>query len=158
MGVHQLVLVLSQIILLFLPFNASAISCPSTCGNVSFWCPLGIGAGCYFEKGFEVTCDSSSGSEKPFLTSINLEMSGGFSYISSYVIGVNLPTISLHNNCITRGIDLSGSPLSFSNVGNNFISVGCYSNRVTTRLIQFLLDVSLLVLVIPHRMLLIAAI
>ncbi|KAJ0080495.1 hypothetical protein Patl1_24558 [Pistacia atlantica] len=53
MGVHQLVLVLSQIILLFLPFKASAISCPSTCGNVSFWCPLGIGAGCYFEKGFE---------------------------------------------------------------------------------------------------------
>ncbi|KAJ0014002.1 hypothetical protein Pint_21826 [Pistacia integerrima] len=128
MGVHQLVLVLSQIILLLLPLKASAISCPRRCGNVSFWYPLGIGAGCYFEKGFEVTCDNSSGSEKPFLTSINLEMSEGFSYISSSVIGVNLPKISLNNIRTTRGIDLSGSPFSFSNVGNNFIFIGCYSN------------------------------
>ncbi|KAJ0079937.1 hypothetical protein Patl1_24537 [Pistacia atlantica] len=74
MGAHQLVLVLSQIIFLILPLKASAISCPSKCGNVSFSYPLGIGAGCYFDKGFEVTCDNSSGSQKPFLTSINLEM------------------------------------------------------------------------------------
>ncbi|KAJ0014262.1 hypothetical protein Pint_21810 [Pistacia integerrima] len=127
MGVHQLVLVLSQIILLLLPLKASAISCRSKCGNVSFSYPLGIGAGCYFEKGFEVTCDNSSGSEKPVLTSINLEMAEGVSYVSSYMIRVNWPTISLNNSSTTRDIDLSGSPFSFSNERNNFISVGCYS-------------------------------
>ncbi|KAJ0079643.1 hypothetical protein Patl1_24564 [Pistacia atlantica] len=129
MGVHQLVLVLSQIIFLLLPFKASAISCPSRCGNVSFSYPLGIGAGCYLEKGFEVTCDNSSGSEKPFLTGISLEILEGVSYTPSYAIGVNLSKISLNNISTTRGIDLSGSPFSFSNVGNNFISVGCYSNQ-----------------------------
>ncbi|KAJ0079069.1 hypothetical protein Patl1_24548 [Pistacia atlantica] len=128
MGVHQLVLVLSQIIFLLLPFKASAISCPSRCGNVSFSYPLGIGAGCYLEKGFEVTCDNSSGSEKPFLTGISLEILG-VSYTPSYAIGVNLSKISLNNISTTRGIDLSRSPFSFSNVGNNFISVGCYSNQ-----------------------------
>ncbi|KAJ0014264.1 hypothetical protein Pint_21816 [Pistacia integerrima] len=129
MGVHQLALVLSQIIFLLLPFKASAISCPSRCGNVSFSYPLGIGAGCYLEKGFEVTCDNSSGSEKPFLTGISLEILEGVSYTPSYAIGVNLSKISLNNISTTRGIDLSGSPFSFSNVGNNFISVGCYSNQ-----------------------------
>ncbi|KAJ0014954.1 hypothetical protein Pint_21799 [Pistacia integerrima] len=129
MGVHQLVLVLSQIILLLLPLKASAISCPRMCGNVSFRYPLGIGAGCYSEKGFEVTCNNSSGSEKPFLTSISLGISEGVSLNPSYAIGVNLPKISLNNISTTRGIDLSGSPFSFSNVGNNFISVGCYSNQ-----------------------------
>ncbi|KAJ0014720.1 hypothetical protein Pint_21503 [Pistacia integerrima] len=73
------------------------------------------------DKGFEVTCDNG----KPYLSSISLELSEGF-YYPSYTIGVKFPEVSL-NSTVTRGIDLSGSPCSFSTMKNSFISVGCDS-------------------------------
>ncbi|KAJ0014250.1 hypothetical protein Pint_21375 [Pistacia integerrima] len=120
MDVHPLVLVLLQISFLLLPIKASTL-CPRFCGNVSIKYPFGIGDGCYMDKGFEVTCDNG----KPYLSSISLELSEGF-YYPSYTIGVKFPEVSL-NSTVTRGIDLSGSPFSFSTMKNSFISVGCDS-------------------------------
>ncbi|XP_031255481.1 putative wall-associated receptor kinase-like 11 [Pistacia vera] len=109
-----------QISFLLLPIKASTL-CPRFCGNVSIKYPFGIGDGCYMDKGFEVTCDNG----KPYLSSISLELSEGF-YYPSYTIGVKFPEVSL-NSTVTRGIDLSGSPFSFSTMKNSFISVGCDS-------------------------------
>ncbi|KAJ0013887.1 hypothetical protein Pint_20400 [Pistacia integerrima] len=123
MSVHHLVLL--QIILLLWPIKASgAHSCPYHCGDVRIIYPFGIGQGCYFDKGFEVSCDNSSGSPKSFLTSINLVLED-MDYANTATFQVNLPVISLNNKIVYEDFNLSGSHFAFSNTFNTFIAAGC---------------------------------
>lgn len=101
---------------------------PYRCGRVWIRNPFGIGEGCYFNKGFEVSCDNSSGSPKPFLTSINLALVEDTDSESSS-FRVNFPVISLNNDktIVSEDFNLSGTHFSFSNTLNTFIAVGCDS-------------------------------
>ncbi|KAH9780130.1 Wall-associated receptor kinase-like 9 [Citrus sinensis] len=116
MAAH-LSLVLLQIIVLHLrPIKASErFPCPTECGNISISYPFGIGKGCYFDKGYEVICDHSSGSHKAFLPGVNrLELLDIFSY-SKFAVSVNVPTISLNSSSkrtsnIAKGVNLSVTP------------------------------------------------
>ncbi|KDO43373.1 hypothetical protein CISIN_1g045635mg, partial [Citrus sinensis] len=118
MAAH-LSLVLLQIIVLHLrPIKASErFPCPTECGNISISYPFGIGKGCYFDKGYEVICDHSSGSHKAFLPGVNrLELLDIFSY-SKFAVSVNVPTISLNSSSkrtsnIAKGVNLSGNSSS----------------------------------------------
>ncbi|GAY53654.1 hypothetical protein CUMW_150770 [Citrus unshiu] len=70
--------------------------------------------GAYFDKGYEVICDHSSGSPKAFLPSIKTEVL--YSY-SDTTIRVDIPVKFLHNsiatsNNIARGVNVSGSPFT----------------------------------------------
>ena len=129
MAVHQYYLVLLQIIILLLgPIKASEkFLCPTECGNVSIIYPFGIGKGCYFDKGYEVICDNSSGSPKAFLPSIKTELLDSY---SDTTIRVNIPVIFLHNSIVTsnniaRRVNVSGSPFTFPWRLNKFTAIGC---------------------------------
>ncbi|KAK9199498.1 hypothetical protein WN944_014689 [Citrus x changshan-huyou] len=118
MAVH-LSLVLLQIIVLHLrPIKASErFPCPTECGNVSISYPFGIGNRCYFDKGYEVICDYSSGSPKAFLPGVNrLELVDILSNDSKAAVRVNVPAISLNGSSkrtsnIAKGVNLSEVPL-----------------------------------------------
>ncbi|KAJ0078817.1 hypothetical protein Patl1_24600 [Pistacia atlantica] len=111
---HRLVLMF-HIILLLWQIKASQNLCPNSCGNVKLSYPFGIGEGCYLDKWFEVTCDSSSGSPRAFLNSVHLELNETGHPYSSLI--VNFPRNS--------SINLSASPFSFSNTDNVFTAIGC---------------------------------
>ena len=116
----------------------SKFNCTSSCGKVSIPYPFGIGPACYMDKWFEVVCNGSGGSEKAFLTSIDMEVRQ--INISSYYYGsyFNRPTVEVlmpiiySKTCTsTRGtrsdrrMNFTGSPFFVSEFFNTFISVGC---------------------------------
>ncbi|KAJ4718215.1 putative Kinase [Melia azedarach] len=122
------ILILLQIILLLSPIKASDPSCNRTCGDAYFYYPFGIGEGCYFDKNFEVICDNSSGSPKAFLTATGLELSSYVSFGSRTSIAVNISVISLNRSKSTsngKGVNVAGSPFSFSQEDNRFTARGC---------------------------------
>ncbi|GAY57215.1 hypothetical protein CUMW_177700 [Citrus unshiu] len=116
MALH-LCLVLLQIIVLHLrPIKASErFPCPTECGNVSISYPFGIGEGCYFDKGYEVICDHSSGTPKAFLPGVNrLELVDILSNDSRAAVRVNVPAIFLNSSSkrtsnIAKSVNLSGN-------------------------------------------------
>ncbi|KAH9780043.1 Wall-associated receptor kinase-like 2 [Citrus sinensis] len=121
-----------QIIVLHLrPIKASErFPCPTECGNVSISYPFGIGEGCYFDKGYEVICDHSSGTPKAFLPGVNrLELVDILSNDSRAAVRVNVPAIFLNSSSkrtsnIAKSVNLSGTPFCFS-TDNKFAAIGC---------------------------------
>ncbi|KAL5767064.1 hypothetical protein ACOSQ2_013847 [Xanthoceras sorbifolium] len=67
------------ILLSWLILEANSVqihTCQRRCGNVSIEYPFGMmSKECYFNKGFEVSCRNSSGTEKAFMTSVYIEIS-----------------------------------------------------------------------------------
>ncbi|ESR40350.1 hypothetical protein CICLE_v10025012mg [Citrus x clementina] len=117
-------LVLLHIIMLLCTVEAAAeaLACPDRCGDVEIQYPFGIGAGCYFDESFEVVCDNSSGTPKAILQRIGQEISSYVSYGSRFpYILVNISAISLN----AKGINLKGTPFSFSQRKNKFLAIGC---------------------------------
>lgn len=123
-------LVLLEIILLLCTIDASEPLMCDQCGNFgSDDYPFGIGEGCYFDKSFEVFCDNSSGSPKPLLKSINLNMLLNFVFQKG-LIAVEAPVISLNSSKSmgnAKGVNLTGTPFSFSQKNNKFTAAGCDS-------------------------------
>ncbi|KAJ4718219.1 putative Kinase [Melia azedarach] len=121
------ILILLQIILLLSPIKASEPSCNRSCGDAYFDYPFGIGEGCYFDKNFEVICDNSSGSPKASLSGSSLELSSNYSF-GAPRISVNISVISLNRSKSTsdgKGVNVAGSPFSFSQEDNRFTARGC---------------------------------
>ncbi|XP_057481241.1 wall-associated receptor kinase-like 8 [Actinidia eriantha] len=105
--------------------------CPERCGNVSVPYPFGIGAGCGINEMFSVECRNTTYGLKPYLKKINLEVFEILVSIPLFV-RVNNPVISrscpVNGSTVVNGstsVDLRGSPFSFSDRSNIFISVGC---------------------------------
>ncbi|KAK1567223.1 hypothetical protein Q3G72_009569 [Acer saccharum] len=122
-------LLFQLMILLSWPINAlvesSAIAkpgCLTLCGNVSIPFPFGIGAGCYLDDWYEVTCDSST----PFLKSINLEVLDISISLEASTMLVNHPVLHSCDDLTVRNetINLESSPFFFSDA-NRFTGVGC---------------------------------
>ncbi|KAL9463320.1 hypothetical protein AB3S75_001181 [Citrus x aurantiifolia] len=132
MAVHDGLVLLQIILLLWTVESASEpLSCPDRCGNVLIEYPFGIGAGCYFDESFEVVCDNSSGPPKAILQKIGQEISSYISYSGSPNIAVNISVTSLSSTNNAKGINLTGTPFSFSQRINKFLAIGCdnYANN-----------------------------
>ncbi|KAJ0015149.1 hypothetical protein Pint_21762 [Pistacia integerrima] len=127
MAVHLHFLLLHTIILLVWAIKASAIHCPTSCGNVSeIRYPFGIGEGCYYDEWFAVTCDNSSGSPVPFLSRTNLKLAEDISRRSNgMAIGLSAYVNKLEAE------NLSRTPFYFSHKLNKFMATGCNSYTTT---------------------------
>lgn len=135
-------LVLQLISLLWVTNALTAASqamskCQDSCGNVIIPYPFGIGeADCFMNKSFEVSCDLSSGSLKPFLKAGNLEI---VQISLEGQVFVKNPVISTCNNSEpvdrrrSRNISLEGSPFFFSKSRNIFTAMSCDNLALITK-------------------------
>ncbi|XP_061339688.1 wall-associated receptor kinase-like 10 [Gastrolobium bilobum] len=102
--------------------------CDSTCGEVDIPYPFGMkDPKCYGGKWFEIECrNSTSQGEKPYLKSLNLEVTSIDEERSTILIKNPI----YHSNCKGKSakpvvINLRGSPFVYSQVYNKFVAVGC---------------------------------
>ncbi|KAG7659008.1 Wall-associated receptor kinase galacturonan-binding domain [Arabidopsis suecica] len=119
--------------------------CQPDCGGIKIPYPFGMGKGCYLEKWYEITCNTStSGKLVPYLSVINKE-----------VVGISLPTevkdsssfypyqsVSIKNpitskECSSNGeelgslLNLTGTPFYVSQY-NELVAVGCNNTASLT--------------------------
>ncbi|XP_074313451.1 wall-associated receptor kinase-like 6 [Silene latifolia] len=117
--------------------NISKPNCIDHCGDVKIPYPFGIGADCYYNRSYEITCNTSFGSSKPFLRQINLEVLNIIEpeevtryFGIAHVLIVSLPR---KNICESSGVkkiisyDLKGSSYLFSADYNQLMMEGCES-------------------------------
>ncbi|MCL7034679.1 hypothetical protein MKW94_005016, partial [Papaver nudicaule] len=111
-------------------------NCPNHCRNVSIPYPFGIGAGCFLDKWFEISCVKSLlNSTKPELYrhSFNGKKKRGHGYnVSSISIldGQMTTEVYIARNCPGSETPMYDSTaglgkFTFSNTKNKFIGMGC---------------------------------
>ncbi|KAF6139793.1 hypothetical protein GIB67_022875 [Kingdonia uniflora] len=107
-------------------FNETKPGCPSKCGNVTIPYPFGIGDGCYFDKGFEITCNSQL--PEPYLAKIEwrvLEISSEQVYVDRWTSSICYNSATGTKMGKDTRIDLRGSPFTLSSTHNKVTVVGC---------------------------------
>ncbi|XP_074311360.1 wall-associated receptor kinase-like 9 [Silene latifolia] len=121
-------------------FSISKPNCVDHCGDVKIPYPFGIGTDCYYNRSYEITCNASFGSSKPFLRQINLEVlnisgPGAVNDVFRFdlIVKVSLPR---KNICESSGVkkiisyDLKGTSYLFSAFYNKLMMEGCESRAV----------------------------
>ncbi|XP_061339714.1 wall-associated receptor kinase-like 9 [Gastrolobium bilobum] len=102
------------------------LGCDSTCGNVLIPYPFGMkDPKCYGDKWFEIECRNTSQGNKPYLKSLNLEVT----LISESISAIQIMNPIYHLNCQGKSanpvINLRGSPFVYSQQYDKFVAVGC---------------------------------
>lgn len=74
----QLIFIFSFILLLLPPPLSVGLvakpGCPDRCGNLSIPFPFGVGPDCSLEPSFDISCDTSTGSQRAYITVIDKEV------------------------------------------------------------------------------------
>ncbi|KAL6562745.1 hypothetical protein OROGR_003752 [Orobanche gracilis] len=103
-------------------------SCDSYCSDIRISYPFRMGdPKCYADKWFEIECRNTSRGSKPYLKSINLEVSyinseGSLVYIRNPVFRWNC---NRTKDAASQVVDLKGSPFVYSKDYNKFMAIGC---------------------------------
>jgi len=113
--------------LLQAPPNASQLAhCPTSCGDVEFSYPFGIGPGC-FRQGFELTCNQADRPPKLLLGNSSIQMTyisvGDSTVGASTVIGYNI-TMSPGTDTYNRSWKTPAEAVMISS-DNRLYVVGC---------------------------------
>ncbi|TKY72411.1 Wall-associated receptor kinase 2 [Spatholobus suberectus] len=100
--------------------------CNSTCGGVDIPYPFGMkDPKCYADGGFEIECRDTSEGQKPYLKSLNLEVT--LFYLNQGLVDIMNPIFRW--NCESKNakpvVNLRGSPFAYSQSSNKFMAVGC---------------------------------
>ncbi|CAO2205581.1 unnamed protein product [Urochloa humidicola] len=106
-----------------LPSAATLAGCPTSCGNLSFEYPFGVGHGCFRGPDFRLLCNSSSPSPMLFLhdstTEVlqSIEVASGFDLLDVFTF--NLLEVSFSQEIpIRSGVDVYN--MSLKAPGNSF--------------------------------------
>lgn len=120
-------------------------NCPERCGKVSIPYPFGIGSGCYLDPAYEIICNSSLQSRKPFLRSFGLEVEEIPLQTKVYnvhyypadtdlyqTMTVKIPVLRTcsKQNANISSLDFGGTPYWFSSFFNDLIVRGCRSTVI----------------------------
>ncbi|KAE8669780.1 Nucleic acid-binding proteins superfamily isoform 1 [Hibiscus syriacus] len=112
------------------PPSPYKFGCNESCGNVEIPFPFGIQVGCYKSKWFRVTCNKTADGEKPFISSINMQLLNVSFYDGTVTVNNSItysdcPGKDRKNNGVRAIGKLTGTPFFFSHIFNRFMSVGC---------------------------------
>ncbi|KAL4273984.1 hypothetical protein GQ457_13G028650 [Hibiscus cannabinus] len=105
--------------------------CIERCGNVGIPFPFGIEVGCYINNWFRVTCNETIDGPRPFISSINLQLLDvafpqGIAVVNNLLNNFNCSSLDRDTDIDLVGdVNLTGTPFLFSDLLNEFVSVGC---------------------------------
>ncbi|GAB4855828.1 hypothetical protein Ancab_024472 [Ancistrocladus abbreviatus] len=107
------------------PLTMAKKGCPERCANVTIPYPFGIGAECYYNQWYAITCNSSFNPPRPFLAAFPLELLQATLYPKT--LRVNIPRVfyCTKGNTAWTSANLDGSPYIFSKDDNIFTPAGC---------------------------------
>ncbi|GFY86466.1 hypothetical protein Acr_05g0001050 [Actinidia rufa] len=148
-------IVMTSLVLLWMAKTTSAglnvslakEGCQAWCGGIRIPYPFGIGANCYINAMYSVECRRDK-LYLTLLTGIKLEVLNmsvdsfaqfnGFAQVNNPILSRSCPggngsSDVVHGNTI---VDLTGSPFTFSERSNVFISVGCNNHASVTNLVD----------------------
>ncbi|KAI5339811.1 hypothetical protein L3X38_019083 [Prunus dulcis] len=107
--------------------------CQSQCGDVTIPYPFGIGANCYVDEWFSISCNETFNPPKPFLNSTKLEVLEVSTELGT--VRVNFPVNSTCGDRSSANVmSMEGSPFVFSQADNRFTGVGCNNLALMTLL------------------------
>ncbi|KAK8571588.1 hypothetical protein V6N13_047256 [Hibiscus sabdariffa] len=105
--------------------------CIERCGNIGIPFPFGIEVGCYINNWFRVTCNETIDGLRPFISSINLQLLDvafpqGIAVVNNLLNYFNCSSLDQDTDFDLVGdVNLTGTPFLFSDLFNEFVSVGC---------------------------------
>lgn len=71
------------------PSTATLADCQSSCGNVTFVYPFGIGSGCFRSPDFELTCDSTTSPPRLLFRDGITQIAGSIKIVSTESMGTD---------------------------------------------------------------------
>ncbi|KAM4100268.1 hypothetical protein ACB094_05G055600 [Castanea mollissima] len=123
--VFQAIVLLGSINTFVQAVDLAKPSCQANFGKIGIPYPFRVGADCFYEDWFAISCNDTFNPPKPFLRRFNLEV---LEISLEGTVRVNYPTFSSCSNSITKTteiVNLTKSPFVFSQSKNSFIAIGC---------------------------------
>ena len=140
----SLFILYSLLLFTILDSTDPTVSCPTHCGGIEIPYPFGVGKGCYLEKWYEITCNTSTSRKLvPYLSisskevvDISLPTLSSDYYVDPYA-SINIKHQITSKGCSSDGeelgslLDLTGIPFYVSK-NNRLVAIGCNNTASLT--------------------------
>ncbi|WVZ74505.1 hypothetical protein U9M48_022681 [Paspalum notatum var. saurae] len=108
----------------YIPSTASLKHCPSSCGNINISYPFGIGAGCFRQGGFELTCNQTTEHPKLYLGSSTTQITDLYDASVEVNMFFNV-TLESGTNTYDISWDAPARGITIDGNQNVFFVLGC---------------------------------